>query len=167
SVQVDRRYTKDQIIELYLNVAPYGGTAVGVEAAAERYFGKKAKELDLVEAAILAGFPQRPSYYSPYGPDPEAYISRTEQVLRRMREDGYITKKQEKEAADSLSKVKFVAKGQSIKAPHFSFYVKNLLIEQFGEALVEQGGLQVTTSLDYKLQKEAEIIVDCFKSAKW
>ncbi|MBI3092848.1 MAG: PBP1A family penicillin-binding protein [Candidatus Levybacteria bacterium] len=160
SVQVDRRYTKDQIIELYLNVAPYGGTAVGVEAAAERYFGKKAKELDLVEAAILAGFPQRPSYYSPYGPDPEAYISRTEQVLRRMREDGYITKKQEKEAADSLSKVKFVAKGQSIKAPHFSFYVKNLLIEQFGEALVEQGGLQVTTSLDYKLQKEAEIIVE-------
>lgn len=160
SVQVDRKYTKDQILELYLNVAPYGGTAVGVEAAAERYFGKKAKELNLIESAILAGFPQRPSYYSPYGPDPKAYIKRAEQVLRRMREDGYITKKQEKEAVATLPKVKFVAKGQSIKAPHFSFYVKNLLVEQFGEALVEQGGLQVTTTLDYKLQKEAEIIVE-------
>lgn len=159
SIQVDRRYSKDQILELYLNVAPYGGTAVGVESAAQRYFGKKAKDLNLVESAILAGFPQRPSYYSPYGPDPKAYILRTKDVLRRMREDGYITQKQETDAVISLGKVTFLKKSADIKAPHFSFYVKNILIKQFGENVVEQGGLQVTTSLDYKLQEKAEEIV--------
>ncbi len=159
ATQVDRKYTKDQILELYLNVAPYGGTAVGVETAAETYFGKKAKDLDLVESAILAGFPQRPSYYSPYGPSPKAYIARATDVLRRMNEDGYITKKQEKDALGSLGSMKFLTKSQSIKAPHFSFYVKDLLIKRFGENMVEQGGLQVTTTLDYKLQKNAEEIV--------
>lgn len=160
ATQVNRKYTKDQILELYLNVAPYGGTAVGVETAAESYFGKKAKDLNLVESAILAGFPQRPSYYSPYGPNPNAYMYRTTAVLRRMREDGYITQKQEKQALKDLKKVTFLKKSQSIKAPHFSFYVKDLLIEQFGENLVEQGGLQVTTTLDYKLQEKAEEIVE-------
>ncbi|MFH1833215.1 MAG: transglycosylase domain-containing protein [Candidatus Levyibacteriota bacterium] len=160
SIQVDRKYTKDQILELYLNVAPYGGPAVGIEAASERYFGKKAKDLALVESAILAGFPQSPSYYSPYGPDPKAYIGRAQEVLRRMREDGYITSKQENDAVKQLDKVTFESSGQSIKAPHFSFYVKDLLIKQFGENAVEQGGLQVTTTLDYKLEEKAEKIVN-------
>lgn len=160
AVQVDRKYSKDQILELYLNVAPYGGTAVGVEAAAEGFFGKKAKDLDLVESAILAGLPQRPSYYSPYGQNSKAYIVRTKDVLRRMREDGYITKKQEEESLKSLPTVSFLAKSQSIKAPHFSFYVKDLLIKQFGENLVETGGLQVTTTLNYKLEEKAEKIVE-------
>lgn len=168
ALQVDKKYNKDQILELYLNVAPYGGTAVGVETASEKYFGKKAKDLSLVESAILAGLPQRPSYYSPYGSNSKAYIARTEQVLRRMREDGYITKKQEKDAMFSLSKVEFLPKDtQSIKAPHFSLYVADLLIKQFGEKMVEAGGLQVTTTLDYKLQAKAEEIVkEEVKSAK-
>lgn len=160
AIQVDRKYTKNQILELYLNVAPYGGTAVGAEAASEAYFGKKAKDLDLVESAILAGLPQLPSYYSPYGPYPKAYIGRATDVLRRMREDGYITSKQQKDAVKKLDKVTFVSKNQSIRAPHFSFYVKDLLIKQFGENMVEQGGLQVTTTLDYKLQEKAEEIVN-------
>lgn len=160
AIQVDRKYSKNQILELYLNVAPYGGTAVGVESASELYFGKKAKDLNLVESVILAGFPQRPSYYSPYGPNSKAYITRSTQVLRRMREDGYITKKQEKNAADSLNKVVFSEKKESIKAPHFSFYVKDLLVKQFGENVVENGGLKVTTTLDYKLQAQAEKIVE-------
>lgn len=160
AVQVDRTYTKDQTLELYLNVAPYGGTNVGVEAAAEAYFGKKAKDLTLIESAILAGFPQLPSYYSPYGPDPKAYIGRTESVLRRMREDGYITQKQEEDSVKRLDKVTFKVKKHAIKAPHFSFYVKDLLIKQFGENMVEQGGLQVTTTLDYALQEKAEEIVN-------
>lgn len=160
AIQVDKKYSKDQILELYLNVAPYGGSAVGVETASESYFGKKAKDLNLVESAILAGFPQLPSYYSPYGPYPKAYVKRTTQVLRRMREDGYISKKQEESAVASLDKVKFVGKSEAIKAPHFSFYVKDLLIKQFGEKMVEQGGLQVTTTLDYNLEKKAEEIVN-------
>ncbi len=159
AIQVDQRYSKDQILELYLNVAPYGGTSVGVEAASELYFGKKAKDLTLVESTVLAGLPQLPSYYSPYGQYPKAYIERSVQVLRRMREDDYITKKQEEEAVKALPKIKFQEQSHSIKAPHFSFYVKDLLIKQFGENYVEQGGLQVTTTLDYKLQKEAEKIV--------
>ncbi|MCL5970353.1 MAG: transglycosylase domain-containing protein, partial [Patescibacteria group bacterium] len=159
AIQVDRKYSKDQILELYLNIAPYGGTAVGAEAASERYFGKKAKDLNLVESAILAGFPQLPSYYSPYGSTPKAYIQRTKDVLRRMREDGYITKKQEKDAVASLDKVHFQSNKHDIKAPHFSFYVKDLLVKQFGEKMVEEGGLQVATTLDYKLQEKAEEIV--------
>ncbi|MBI2028720.1 MAG: transglycosylase domain-containing protein [Candidatus Levybacteria bacterium] len=159
AIQVDRKYSKDQILELYLNATPYGGTAVGVEAGSERYFGKKAKDLNLVESAILAGLPQRPSYYSPFGQNPKSYITRTTEVLRRMHEDKYITKKQEKDAVSALSDVVFIVKDQSIKAPHFSFYVKDLLIEQFGENFVEQGGLQVTTTLDYRLQEKAEAIV--------
>lgn len=159
AVQVDRKYSKDQILELYLNSVPYGGTNVGVETASENYFGKKVQELDLVESAILAGMPQRPSYFYPYGANPKAYINRTIDVLRRMREDGYITEKQEKEAVAKLPKVKFLAQSHSIKAPHFSFYVKNQLIDKFGEAMVESGGLQVTTTLDYKLQEKAEGIV--------
>ena len=159
AIQVNGRYSKDQILELYLNVSPYGGTAVGIEAASEKYFGKKAKDLNLVESAILAGLPQLPSYYSPYGQNPKAYVGRAKQVLRRMHEDKYITKKQENEAIAALPNVKFQELTHSIKAPHFSFYVKDLLIKQFGESVVEQGGLQVTTTLDYKLQAKAEEIV--------
>jgi len=159
AIQVGRKYSKDQILELYLNIAPYGGTAVGVEAASEKYFGKKVKDLDLVESAILAGLPQRPSYYSPFASNPKAYILRSRQVLRRMREDGYVSKKQEEDAIKKLSRMSFLSEDQSIKAPHFSFYVKDLLIRQFGENMVEQGGLQVTTTLDYKLQGKAEKIV--------
>jgi len=159
AIEVDRKYSKDQILELYLNVAPYGGPNVGVETASESYFGKKAKDLTLVESAILAGMPQRPSYFLPYGSHPKAYISRTQDVLRRMREDGYISKQQEEAAVKELPNVKFLSQTQSIKAPHFSFYVKDLLIKQFGESMVESGGLQITTTLDYKLEEKAETIV--------
>jgi len=159
AIEVDRKYSKDQILELYLNVAPYGGPNVGVETASESYFGKKAKDLTLVESAILAGMPQRPSYFLPYGSHPKAYISRTQDVLRRMREDGYISKQQEESAVKELPNVKFLSQSQSIKAPHFSFYVKDLLIKQFGESMVESGGLQITTTLDYKLEEKAETIV--------
>lgn len=160
ATQVDKKYTKDQILELYLNVAPYGGSTVGIETASENYFGKKAKDLTLVESAVLAAFPQRPSYFYPYGEYPKAYISRATDVLRRMREDGYITTQQEQAAVKQLPGVKFLKKSHAIKAPHFSFYVKNMLIDQFGENMVEQGGLQVTTTLDYKLEEKAEAIVE-------
>ncbi len=159
ATQIERKFTKDQILTMYLNEAPYGGTAWGVEAASETYFGKKVKDLNLVESAILAGFPQKPSSYSPYSSNPKAYIGRTQDVLRRMREDGYITKDQEREARGQLPNVVFQARGASFKAPHFVQYVQKILEERYGANAVEQGGLKVTTTLDLKLQEKAEDVV--------
>src|SRR3989304_8046556 len=154
SVQIERKYKKDEILLMYLNEAPYGGTAWGVEAAAEGYFGKSVKDLNLIESAILAGLPQRPSYYSPYSANPEAYKSRTKDVLRRMREDGYITNDQETEVVGMLDDFEFAGSGGNFKAPHFVQYVQNLLEEKYGSAFIEQGGYTITTTLDWKLQEE-------------
>lgn len=159
AVQIERKYSKDEILQMYLNEAPYGGTAWGVGAAADIYFGKQPRELTLLESAILAGLPQRPSTYSPYGSNSKGYIERTTNVLRRMREDGYITQEQEKEALSQLEDVKFIGKGASLKAPHFVMYVKDLLEQKYSTNLVEQGGLKVTTTLDWELQEKAQQII--------
>lgn len=159
AVQIEKKYSKDQILELYLNEIPYGGTAYGVEAASEIYFGKKAIDLSLVESAVLAGIPQRPSVYSPYSSTPDAYIGRATQVLRRMREDGYITKEQEEEAKGQLPNVEFQKKEASFKAPHFVQYVQKILEERYGEQVLESGGLKVTTTLDLDLQDRVQGIV--------
>jgi len=159
AVQVERAYTKDQILEMYLNEIPYGGTSYGIEAAANLYFGISAKELDLAQASLLAGLPQRPSVYSPYGTHPELSKERQKEVLRRMVEDKYITSEQAKSAEVEDLAYRTSKSEIGFKAPHFVLYVKEKLIEQFGDKLVEQGGLKVTTTLDYKLQKKAEEIV--------
>lgn len=156
AVQIENRYSKDQILQMYLNEAPYGGTAWGVASAAETYFDKEVAELNLVESAILAGLPQRPSVYSPFGEDPKVYIGRTKEVLRRMREDGYITSEQEKEAVGQLDEIKFAPEGVNFKAPHFVMYVKRQLEERYGQRMVEQEGLRVYTTLDYSLQEKAQ-----------
>ncbi|TXG76500.1 penicillin-binding protein [Candidatus Dojkabacteria bacterium] len=159
AVQVDKRYSKDEILEMYLNDVPYGGTAIGVEAASETYFGKKVKDLNLAESAFLAGLPQSPSTYSPFTGN-KYYINRSALVLKNMREQGYITEAQEKKALEDIKKMKFTQRESvSMKAPHFVIYVKQKLAAQFGEAAVENGGLQVKTTLDYKLQKKSEDIV--------
>lgn len=159
AIQIEKKYSKDEILQMYLNEAPYGGTAWGVEVAAETYFEKKASELNLAESAILAGLPQRPSYYSPFSDNPKAYITRTEDVLRRMREDSYISSDQEKKALEELGNIKFASGGDKFKAPHFVMYVKKLLEEKYGERLVEQGGLKIYTTLDWELQKKTQEIV--------
>jgi len=159
AVQVERSYTKDQILEMYLNEIPYGGTAYGIEAAANLYFGKSAKDLDLAEAAMLTGLPQRPSVYSPYGSHPELAQVRQKEVLNRMVEDKYITADQAKVASAETLIYRTSQTEQGFKAPHFVLYVKEKLIEQFGDRMVESGGLRVTTTLDYDLQKNAEDIV--------
>jgi len=159
AIQIENKYSKDDILLLYLNEVPYGGTAYGVQAAAETYFGKNASDLNLVESAFLAGVPQRPSVYSPYSSTPDAYVDRATQVLRRMREDGYITEEQEQSAADQLPNLQFQARGANFKAPHFVQYVQKILEDRYGAAVVESGGLTVTTTLDLKLQEEAQEIV--------
>ena len=159
TVQIESRYSKDEILQMYLNEAPYGGTAWGVGAAAETYFDKEVEELNLVESAILAGLPQRPSVYSPFSGE-NVYIGRTKEVLRRMREDGYITDEQEKAAVEELEQVEFAGGGGNFKAPHFVMYVKKQLEEQYGQAMVEKGGLRVYTSLDLELQDKAQKIIE-------
>ncbi|MBU2036252.1 MAG: PBP1A family penicillin-binding protein [Patescibacteria group bacterium] len=159
AVQIEKKYSKDEILLMYLNEIPYGGTAYGVEAASEVYFGKKAVDLNLVESAVIAGIPQRPSYYSPFSSNPEAYVERATQVLRRMREDDYITKDQEKAAIAELPNIEFQAKGAFFKAPHFVQYVQKILEDRYGENVVESGGLKVTTTLDWTLQEEMQDIV--------
>ncbi len=158
AVQVDKKYSKDEILEMYLNDVPYGGTAVGVEAAAELYFGKSAKDIDLAESSFLAGLPQSPSSYSPFSGN-KYYIARTEQVLSAMVREKEISENQKKDALQEISQMKFDQKETGIKAPHFVMEVKKILAKQFGDEVVENGGLQVTTTLDYNIEKKAEEIV--------
>jgi 1A family penicillin-binding protein len=158
--QIETKYSKDQILQMYLNEAPYGGALYGAESAAQKYFNKSAKDLTLVESAILAGLPQSPTGYYPFGSNPKAYVSRTQSVLRRMREDGYIDFQQENDALVQLAAFQFASISAGIKAPHFVFYVKDQLVKSFGEDIVEGGGLRVTTSLDWDWQEKAEKIVN-------
>jgi 1A family penicillin-binding protein len=156
AVLVETKYSKENILEMYLNQVPYGGTAWGVESAAQKYFGKTVKDLTLAEATLLAGLPQAPSLYSPLGANPERAKERQKEVLRRMVEDGYITKEEaDKAYAEELT----YKKETNIKAPHFVMYVKQLLEKKYGQALVERGGLQITTTLDLPLQEYAQATV--------
>lgn len=150
----ERIYSKGQILALYLNRVPYGGTAYGIEEAAQVYFGKRAKDLDLAEAAMLAGLPAAPTYYSPFGTDPNRAIGRQKQVLERMYEDGYINRDQQ--LAASNQPLVFASPSAGIKAAHFVAFVKEILVKKYGEQMVEQGGLKVTTSLDLELQEAAQ-----------
>lgn len=154
SVITEILYTKNQILEMYLNYISYGGTAVGVESAAQSYFDKSARDLTIAEAALLAGLPQAPSRYSPFGSDPTAAKNRQAEVLRRMVEDGYITEEQSQQAQAEV--LKFALKKTDIQAPHFVFYVRDLLYQKYGEANVKRGGYRVTTSLDLSLQNTAQ-----------
>jgi penicillin-binding protein 1C len=153
TIVVEGIYSKNQILEMYLNQIPYGSTAYGIEAAAELYFGKSAKDLSLGEAALLAGLPQAPTRYSPFGAHPENAKARQETVLRRMVEDGYINEEQANQAKEEELTY---AEITPPKAPHFALWVKEQLAEKYGEKVVEQGGLRVTTTLDLELQEFAQ-----------
>jgi 1A family penicillin-binding protein len=150
----EHMYTKDQILEMYFNQVPYGGTAWGIEAASETYFNKSVKKLSLAESAFLAGLTAAPSYYSPYGNYPDAWRGRQKEVLERMVATGAISRKQaDKAAKETLS---FRQQQTGLHAPHFVAYVKERLIARYGYAAVEKGGLSITTSLDLTKQEMAE-----------
>ncbi|MCX6792177.1 MAG: PBP1A family penicillin-binding protein [Candidatus Gottesmanbacteria bacterium] len=159
AIQIEQKYSKDQILQMYLNEAPYGGTTAGMESASQLYFGTPVKDLNLIQCAILAGFPQDPNDYSPFLGAPKAYVARTQHVLTRMREDGYITPVQEADARKLLDTIQFATDTGGLRAPHFIAYVKEQLVAKFGAATVDGGGLRVTTSLDWKLQQKAQQIV--------
>ena len=147
-------YSKDQILEMYLNQVPYGGTAWGISSAASKYFDKEVKDLTLAESSLLAGLPQAPTRFSPFGAHPELANNRQHEVLRRMVEETYINEK-EREAAEKES-LEFAFEKENIRAPYFVMYIKDRLVEKYGQEVVERGGLKVTTSLDLELQEFAE-----------
>lgn len=166
AIATEFTYSKDQILELYLNYTPYGGTSYGIESAANTYFGKSAKDLDLAESALLAGLPQSPTSYSPFGAHPELAINRQAEVLRRMVEDKYIT--QDQADAAKAEKLVFAKNNIALKAPHFSLMVRDALVQKYGEDKVNIGGLRVTTTLDLDLQQdfEASLSAEMKKIAK-
>ncbi len=205
AVQLEQTFDKKKILELYLNKIPYGNTAYGIEKAAQIYFGKHAKDLDLAESATLAGIPQAPSYYNPYGPHkystlnkdftPDDLLFRTiksesdlhdnefwrgliganvkitdnntiyiqgrsDLVLKRMLSLGYITQDQMTQALAEIQKPDFIKPYQdAFKHQHFVFYILDQLEQKYGTDVVENGGLQIYTTLDPKLQDIAENVV--------
>jgi membrane carboxypeptidase/penicillin-binding protein len=153
SLVVEIMYKKDQILEMYLNQIGYGGTAYGLESAARTYFNKSSTELTLAEAALLAGLPQAPSYYSPFGSRPELSLERQKYVLDQMLQSKFIS---QEEHDTALSEELVFSTPQTLKAPHFSLWVRDQLIEKYGLDKVEREGLTVTTSLDLDLQTFAQ-----------
>ncbi len=151
--EITRRYTKDQILEIYLNEIYYGNMSYGIEAAAETYFGKRARDLTLAEASLLAGLPQSPSIYDPYT-NLEGTKRRQEVVLNLMAKEGYITWS---EASDAWSEeLNFAPLRVDMRAPHFVVYVQKLLEEKYGTEMVYRGGLRVHTTLDLETQAIAQ-----------
>lgn len=156
AIWAERIFTKDEILEMYLNQVPYGGSAYGVAQAAKVYFGKTPQELELHESALLAGLPQAPTLYSPHT-NPDRAKNRRNSVLRNMLEEGYISEGQYTKASNM--EVVVLPPRTTIKAPHFVFEVKNLLEKEYGLQQLEEGGLKVTTTLDLQIQEETERIV--------
>lgn len=166
ALQLENKYSKDQIIQMYLNETPYGGQNYGVFTAAKAYFNKHPRDLTLAQSAYLAGLPQSPTRYSYFGADPEAGLDRKNYVLHLMRTKGWVGADGQRyfisEEEYELAKEEDLGfqKGYiDFKAPHFVFYVKQELAEIFGEEMVEQGGLEVTTTLDLEFQDAVQEIV--------
>lgn len=158
SLRIEQEMTKDQILEIYLNEAPFGGNIYGVQEASSSFYGKNPEDMSIAEAAFLAALPQAPSRYSPYGKNTDLLVARQQRVLKNMRDLDFIT---EEEYQDALKEeVSFLPLNRlGIKAPHFVFYVIDQLESRYGENVVESGGLKVITTIDYELQQEGEAII--------
>jgi 1A family penicillin-binding protein len=158
AIKIDRSMPKEKILELYLNEAPYGGTIYGVEEATKTYFGKKAQDLTLAEAAYLAAIPQSPTILSPYGKNKNKLEDRKNLVLAKMLEIKFIDQEEYDNAKKEIVSFQPQTTG-GIKAPHFVFFIKDYLEQKYGVDEVENGGLKVTTTLNYDLQQKGEQIV--------
>jgi len=157
AITLEKKYSKDEILNFYLNQIPYGSNSYGIEAAAQTYFNKPAKELNLAEAVYLAALPKAPSYYSPYGSHDNELKARANYILGRLYDLKYISKKNYDEAEKTT--VDFADQKSDIIAPHFVMFVREYLNEKYGENFVEKSGLKVTTTLDLNLQNIAERVV--------
>jgi 1A family penicillin-binding protein len=159
ALKLEQTMSKDQILEIYLNQAPYGGAMYGVEQASETFFNKHASDLSVAEAAYLAAVLPAPTYYSPYGNHKDALDARKNLVLSKMLEHGYLSQEQY-DAAKAEIVVFQPQRDSAIQAPHFVFYVRQYLENKYGVHALEESGWRVTTSLDADLQAKAEEIVN-------
>ncbi|MDP3882967.1 MAG: PBP1A family penicillin-binding protein [Candidatus Staskawiczbacteria bacterium] len=157
SIELEEKYSKDQIFDWYLNQVPFGQNAYGAESASQTYFNKPASDLSMAESAALTAMLPAPSHYSPYGPYKSELLERKNIVLEKMQQLGYITKEELKTAKEE--KLDFAEVAMSIKAPDFVLYVKKYLDNKYGEDYLKEKGLRVYTSLDWELQQYAEQIV--------
>ena len=153
AAEITRRYSKNDILEIYLNEINYGNLAYGIEAAAETYFGKTAAALDLAESSFLAGLPQAPALYDPYAHF-DAAKKRQRVVLQLMVEQGYITPAQAEAAA--LQELNLIPAQYGTMAPHFVAYIRELMEQKYGVEVLYRGGFQVYTTLDPKIQEIAQ-----------
>ena len=161
ALKIEQRYSKDEILNMYLNEIPYGSNAYGIEAAAQTFFGIHARDLTLAEAAYLAALPKAPSFYSPYGNNKDQLIIRKNIVLKRMEELGFIS--QEEASAASKEEVVFLSpSAQGIRAPHFVMHVVDTLSQQFGDEFLQKNGLSVLTTLDMRIQTNAEEVITSY-----
>lgn len=156
AIKMERHYSKDEILDFYLNEVPYGSNAYGVQAAAENFFAKNARDLSLDEAAMLASLPKATTYYSPYGNNTEALVARQRSIIERLGELKLYDKQVIDEALNTDTLAKLQQFREEIDAPHFVFYVREQLEQMYGTDVVQRGGLKVYTTLDYEMQKRAE-----------
>jgi len=155
AIEIEKRYSKDQILEMYLNSIPYGANAYGVSAASEIYYGKNVKDLNFVECVYLASLPKAPSDYNPFGPNQDLLVRRAESVIAAMRKNGFLIDYEQKLFLEK-GRPDFVKSPVMIRAPHFVFYVLDELKKAYGESYIREGGLDIYTSLDMDLQLSAE-----------
>lgn len=158
SVQIERRFTKDKILEMYLNQIPYGSNIYGIEAASQTFFSKSAKDLTLAQSALIAGVPKAPTYYSPYGKNKAELLNRKNYILNQMKNLKMISDEEYEKAKNE--ELVFTPKAELILAPHFVIMVRDYLIKKYGEDMAQNGGLKVITTLDSDLQKFAEEAVE-------
>ena len=158
SLELERRYSKDQILEWYLNLIPFGSNLYGVEAASQAFFGKHISDVSLEEAATIAAIIKTPSYLWPGETHLDELLGRKDYVLRRMKKLNYISEEQEKEAREK--EIEFTLKINPIEAPHFVIYVKSYLEDKYGRDFLNRAGLKVYTTIDIDLQKKAETLIE-------
>lgn len=156
SLEMETKFSKDEILAMYLNEIPYGSNAYGIEAAAKTFFGKSARELTLDEAALITALPQATTYYSPYGSHIGALIGRKKFTLKTMAKLGYITEEQAREAINTDTLDKIQLQKDIIAAPHFVMYIKDYLQQKYGDRAIEESGFKVITTLDWDKQQIAE-----------
>ncbi len=157
TIELERRYSKDEILEFYLNQVPFGQNAYGVESAANTYFDKKAKDLSLAESAVLVSLLPSPSMLSPFGENADELMRRKDVLLNRMKEVGFITETEKEEAKEEV--IDFSNFSNYLQAPHFIMHIKGYLENKYGEDFLKEKGLNIYTTIDFDMQKEAEEII--------
>lgn len=155
--RIEKKFSKDEILQMYLNEIPYGSNAYGIEAASQKFFNKNVGDINVAEAALLAALPQAPTRYSPYGPNTELLLGRKDYILGLMAEQGYISQA-EKEAAINYE-IKFARAETSIFAPHFVMMIRTMLAQKYGEIEMEKSGFKIYTTIDWEKQKIAEEVI--------